>query len=137
MTKIMQMTTLGYDRLVSLLRHFDGVASILLRLILAPVLIGAGWEKITGENWFAFSLDSFPFPFNVLPPELSWFLASWTEFLGGIALLLGLGTRRVAIPSRKRPSIGPARNTSQVISSCRTFWPCLLAMNAATTARTP
>ncbi len=27
-----------------------------------------------------------------------WFLASWTEFLGGILLLLGLGTRLVAIP---------------------------------------
>ncbi len=87
-----------YDALTRIFAHFDGVASLLLRLILAPVLIGAGWEKITGDNWFGFSLDSFPFPFNVLPPELSWFLASWTEFLGGILLLLGLGTRLVAIP---------------------------------------
>ncbi|MDP6971024.1 MAG: DoxX family protein, partial [Pseudomonadales bacterium] len=87
-----------YDRLVGLMLHFDGVASLLLRLILGPVLIAAGWEKITGENWFAFQLESFPFPFNVLPPEFSWFLATWTEFLGGIALLLGLGTRLVAIP---------------------------------------
>ena len=88
----------AYDRFVGILTHFDGVASLLLRLILGPVLIAAGWEKITGENWFGFQLDSFPFPFNVLPPELSWFLASWTEFLGGIALLLGLGTRLIAIP---------------------------------------
>ena len=88
----------AYQRLVGLLTHFDGVASLLLRLILGPVLIAAGWEKITGENWFGFQLDSFPFPFNVLPPDLSWFLASWTEFLGGIALLLGLGTRLIAIP---------------------------------------
>jgi len=87
-----------YDRLVKVFQHFDGVASILLRLILAPVLIGAGWEKITGDNWFASSLDSFPFPFNVLPADLSWWLASWTEFLGGIALLIGLGTRLIAIP---------------------------------------
>jgi uncharacterized membrane protein YphA (DoxX/SURF4 family) len=67
-------------------------------LILGPVLIGAGWEKITGDNWFSFSLESFPITFNVLPADLSWFLASWTEFLGGILLLLGLGTRLVAIP---------------------------------------
>ena len=87
-----------YDQLRRFLQHFDGVASILLRLILAPVLIGAGWEKITGENWFAYQLEAFPFPFNVLPPEVSWFLASWTEFLGGILLLVGLGTRLVAIP---------------------------------------
>lgn len=87
-----------YDRLLSIFAHFDGVASLLLRLILGPVLIAAGWEKLGGENWFGYQLDAFPFPFNVLPAELSWFLASWTEFLGGILLLLGLGTRLVAIP---------------------------------------
>lgn len=87
-----------YERLVGIFAHFDGLASLLLRLILAPVLIAAGWEKLAGENWFGFQQDSFPFPFNVLPPAFSWFLAAWTEFLGGILLLLGLGTRLVAIP---------------------------------------
>ena len=87
-----------YARATGALAHIDGVASLALRLILGPVLIAAGWEKITGENWFGFQLDAFPFPFNVLPPDLSWFLASWTEFLGGILLLAGLGTRIVAIP---------------------------------------
>lgn len=86
------------DRWRSALAHLDGVASLLMRLILAPVLIGAGWEKLNGENWFESQLDAFPFPFNVLPAGVSWFLASWTEFLGGILLLLGLGTRLVAIP---------------------------------------
>ncbi len=98
MNTIVQTAHTWNERLLGVVQHFDGVASILLRLILAPVLIGAGWEKITGDNWFAFSLDSFPFPFNVLPADLSWFLASWTEFLGGIALLLGFGTRLIAIP---------------------------------------
>lgn len=98
MNTILESASAGYERLISFFSHFDGVASLLLRLILGPVLIGAGWEKITGDNWFSFSLASFPFPFNVLPADLSWFLASWTEFLGGIALLLGLGTRLVAIP---------------------------------------
>jgi uncharacterized membrane protein YphA (DoxX/SURF4 family) len=87
-----------YDRLLGVFAHFDGLASLLLRLILGPVLIAAGWEKLSGENWFGYQLESFPFPFNVLPPELSWLLASWTEFLGGILLLLGLGTRLIAIP---------------------------------------
>lgn len=98
MTTILETASAAYERLISFFNHFDGLASLLLRLILAPVLIGAGWEKITGDNWFSFSLESFPFPFNVLPADLSWFLASWTEFLGGILLLLGLGTRLVAIP---------------------------------------
>ena len=87
----------GYDRALHAALHLDGVVSLGLRLILAPVLIGAGWEKLHGENWFAFQLDSFPFPFNVLPPGFSWFLASWTEFVGGVCLLLGLGTRLWAI----------------------------------------
>jgi uncharacterized membrane protein YphA (DoxX/SURF4 family) len=87
-----------YERLLGVFAHFDGLASLLLRLILGPVLIAAGWEKLTGENWFGYQLEAFPFPFNVLPAELSWFLASWTEFLGGILLLLGLGTRLIAIP---------------------------------------
>lgn len=98
MNAITQTAADAYDRLVGMLAHLDGVVSLAMRLILGPVLIAAGWEKITGDNWFGFQLESFPFPFNVLPPELSWFLASWTEFLGGIALLLGAGTRLIAIP---------------------------------------
>ena len=86
-----------YDRIFNWMSaHLSGIVSITLRLILGPVLIGAGWEKITGTNWF--SQDILPFPFSVLPVELSWFLASWTEFIGGICLLLGLATRIWAIP---------------------------------------
>ncbi len=86
-----------YDRIFNWTSaHLSGVVSITLRLILGPVLIGAGWEKITGTNWF--SQEILPFPFSVLPVELSWFLASWTEFIGGICLLLGLATRIWAIP---------------------------------------
>lgn len=87
----------GYDRVVNWVSlHVGGIVSLLLRLILGPVLIAAGWEKITGSNWL--SQEMLPFPFSVLPVELSWFLASWTEFLGGICLLLGLATRVWAIP---------------------------------------
>ena len=37
--------------------------------------------------------DRFPFPFSVVPPEISWQMATWFELLGGIALVLGLATR--------------------------------------------
>ena len=86
----------GYDKVLLWLKHCDGLVSIGLRLILAPVLIAAGWEKITGNNWF--SQELLPFPFSILPTELSWNLAAYTEFLGGICILLGLGTRLWAIP---------------------------------------
>ena len=98
MTQILQTAQWLYHQVFSRIHHLDGVASLLLRLILAPVLINAGLMKITGNNWFASRLDDFPFPFNILPPDFSWWLAATTEFGGGIALLLGLGTRIIAIP---------------------------------------
>ena len=49
--------------------------------------------KYRGENWFGSIQDKFPFPFNVVPPELSWLLATWTELVGGAMLVLGLFTR--------------------------------------------
>lgn len=85
-----------YDRVFTWASHLDGVVSLMLRLIMAPVLIGAGLGKISGSNWF--TQDMMPFPFSVIPVEVSWFLAGWTEFLGGIFILLGLGTRLWAIP---------------------------------------
>ena len=98
MQELLSASTRIYGRAVAGVKHFDGLASLLIRLIVGPVLIASGWEKITGTNWFASQLDSFPFPFNVLPPELSWFLASWTEFAGGMLLLFGLATRVWALP---------------------------------------
>ena len=53
----------------------------------------AGQAKFLGENWFADIQDRFPFPFNLVPPELSWQMATWFELIGGIALVLGLATR--------------------------------------------
>lgn len=64
-----------------------------LRLLLAWEFYEAGLAKLQGENWFANIADDFPFPFNVLPVAVSWFLATWAEILGALGLALGLGTR--------------------------------------------
>ncbi len=64
-----------------------------LRLLLAYEFWESGIEKFHGENWFGEIRDSFPFPFNLLPVELSWQLSMWTELLGAVGLVLGLGTR--------------------------------------------
>jgi len=64
-----------------------------LRLLLAWEFWESGLEKYRGENWFADIQADFPFPFSLAPAGLSWFLATWFELLGAIALLLGLGTR--------------------------------------------
>lgn len=64
-----------------------------LRALIGWEFLEAGIEKLRGENWFADVADKFPFPFSVLPPDLSWFIATWTEVLGGLCIWLGLATR--------------------------------------------
>lgn len=69
------------------------LAPLGLRLLLAWEFWESGVEKFNGENWFADIQDRFPFPFSVLPVDLSWFLSTWFELLGAWALVLGLATR--------------------------------------------
>ena len=63
-----------------------------IRLLLAYEFGIAGLEKLRGENWFADIQEAFPFPFSIVPVDVSWFLASWTELIGAAALVVGLGT---------------------------------------------
>lgn len=65
--------------------------ALLLRLILAYEYGESGYAKFTGTNWFA-ELN-FPFPFNLVPAEFSWQMATWFELIGAAALVLGLATR--------------------------------------------
>jgi putative oxidoreductase len=78
-------------------RGLDSIGTWLPQLALRALV---GWEffeaglmKLRGENWFADVAEKFPFPFNVVPPETSWLLATWTEVIGGICIWLGLATR--------------------------------------------
>ncbi|MDP3584227.1 MAG: DoxX family protein [Thiobacillus sp.] len=68
-----------------------------IRLLLAYEFGIAGLEKLRGENWFADIQGDFPFPFSIVPVELSWFLATWTELISAAALVIGLGTRFWAV----------------------------------------
>ncbi len=78
-------------------RAGEWLAPLGLRLLLAYEFWEAGWMKLHGENWFADIRDQFPFPFNLVPPEVSWQLATWTELIGPILLVLGLGTRFASV----------------------------------------
>ncbi len=71
----------------------EWVALLLIRLLMAWEYGRAGFMKLNGTNWFGRVQDNFPFPFNVVPVEISWFLATWFEILGAIGLVLGLFTR--------------------------------------------
>ncbi|MEQ8232594.1 MAG: DoxX family protein [Gammaproteobacteria bacterium] len=73
----------------------EGLAPLLLRFILAPVMLQAGWNKLAHfeatASWFG---DSLGLPW----PALMAALAGGAEFVGGACLLLGLATRAVAVP---------------------------------------
>lgn len=72
-------------------RNTVGFAPLLLRLLVAYEFLEAGLEKLSGDNWFADLV--FPFPFNLLPPDVSWSLSMGLEIIAPIALILGLATR--------------------------------------------
>jgi putative oxidoreductase len=82
------------QRIVGILEPVgDWVGLLPIRLLMAWEFCSAGTMKLRGENWFASIQDNFPFPFNVIPVDVSWHLATWTEILGSIALAIGLFTR--------------------------------------------
>ncbi|MEY3360114.1 MAG: hypothetical protein RI923_1374 [Pseudomonadota bacterium] len=85
----------------SVIRSLDGAAPW-LGLLAVRVLMGweyleAGLEKFRGQNWFADIQSQFPFPFSVVPSTISWQMATWFEIFGGMALIIGLGTRFFAL----------------------------------------
>ena len=68
---------------------------LFLRLILAWEFGEAGFEKLHGTNWFADI--NFPFPFSLLPPDISWHIATFFEIVGAFALVFGIATRFFSI----------------------------------------
>ena len=64
-----------------------------IRFLLAYEFWEAGVNKFNGKNWFGGIVNDFPFPFNVIPVDLSWLLATWTELVGAAALAVGFATR--------------------------------------------
>ena len=81
-----------YKHSINLLDTFsNSIPPLFLRFILAWEFGEAGLEKLNGSNWF--HELSFPFPFNLVPTEVSWNLALYFEIFGAIALVLGIATR--------------------------------------------
>ena len=82
------------QQLLNATRVLDFLGPLALRLYLAPILILAGGNKLANaENvgyWFA--------SLGIPAPELMAYIAGLTELVGGIALLVGLAVRWLAIP---------------------------------------
>lgn len=86
------------ERLRDLLTWLGGfLPGLCLRLLLAFEFLEAGWAKAQGTNWFADVQARFPLPFSALPADVNWALAIAVELAGGCLLVVGLGTRHVAV----------------------------------------
>ena len=68
-----------------------------IRALIAYEFFEAGIGKLKGGNWFSDIQGEFPFPFNVIPVDISWFMATWSEILGSVAILIGFATRFSAL----------------------------------------
>lgn len=73
------------------------VPQLLLRLFIAFEFLEAGIGKFNGNNWFHDFKSEFPFPFNVIDADISWFLATWSELAGSVAIAVGFATRFSAV----------------------------------------
>ena len=92
-----------YDNLTSRLRAAgEYVWPLVLRLIMFWEYWESGITKFRGKNWFAEIpwadwQKGFPWPFNLVPHDINWFLATWVELAFAFLLLFGLFTRFAAI----------------------------------------
>lgn len=76
------------------LGRLAGAAPVIARLILGVIMVSHGWIKVvSGPIAFGEALASLGVP----APLLFGYLVTFLEFLGGIALIVGLLTRIVAL----------------------------------------
>ena len=87
-----------YKNLGIILKHFDGLAALGLRLYLVPVFWMAGTNKLMHFqdtiDWFGNSDWGLGLPF----PSIMAALATSAELSGAVLLALGLFTRLISIP---------------------------------------
>lgn len=98
MKKIIYSFAQHYQKICTVIKHFDGIAALALRLFLVPIFWMAGTNKLMHFQdtvaWFGNSDWGLGLPF----PTLMATLATSTELVGAVLLGLGLMTRLISIP---------------------------------------
>ncbi len=84
----------NYFNLISKLKHLESIPLLLMRLILIIGFFGPAKMKLSNIESIIKWFESMHMPL----PALNAYLATATESLGVILLILGLGTRIIAIP---------------------------------------
>ena len=95
---LLQQTDEMFHHYLSVLRHFDGLPALGLRLYLVPVFWMAGMQKYAAfedtVSWFGDPELGLGLPM----PWLLAFLATAAELGGAVLLAVGLATRWISIP---------------------------------------
>lgn len=76
-------------------KRVDFLGPLALRIYLAPIFIMAGWNKLSALEDTSYYFGEF---LGLPAPMTMAVLAGLVEFIGGIALVLGLGLRLLVIP---------------------------------------
>lgn len=95
MNKLLDVATTAQTLLLEKIKLLDFSAPLLIRIYLAPIFIMAGWGKLSDLESTAYYFGEY---LGLPLPDLMAFLAGSTEFIGGIALLIGFATRWFSIP---------------------------------------
>jgi putative oxidoreductase len=82
------------DRGLRIIDRVSAVAPLLIRLTVGLVFISTGWDKLHSLPDVAAFFQTLNIPF----PALNAAVVASTEFFGGLLVLVGLGTRMVALP---------------------------------------
>ncbi|WP_394203588.1 DoxX family protein [Shewanella waksmanii] len=87
-----------YQQFLNFLKQLEGVAPLALRLYLAPVMMQAGYNKLSHFQDTAAWFGNPQWGLGLPMPEVMVALAAGTEFFGGLLLIVGLATRLISIP---------------------------------------
>jgi putative oxidoreductase len=91
---MVQLLTRWIDAGLGFTASFDWLAPLLMRLYFGYFWAETGWGKVHHLNAFAQRFVAWGIPY----PYVSAALSGYTEWIGGILLMLGLFTRIVSIP---------------------------------------
>jgi putative oxidoreductase len=91
--KLIQLVTSLYEKSVQLLNHLQSPLLLLIRLYWGWQFAQTGWGKLHHLDHVAEFFQSLSIP----APHLNALIVALVEFVGGVLLALGLGSRAVSL----------------------------------------
>src|ERR1700741_4438066 len=82
------------EQILPLVEKSEWVAQLLVRLFVGYFFMETGWGKLHNLDGFAQRFAGWGIPY----PYFNAALSAYTEFIGGLLTVAGLGTRLVSIP---------------------------------------